>query len=260
MRIQLLSSGSAGNSLLVRAGDVHLLVDAGLPLRLMRERFEAARLPYNALDHILVTHGHLDHARSAGVLAKRHGALLHCPEKIMSNTSVKRAPRSVAIRIGSFRDLEGCTEEPLRYRPTLLPHDCDPTVAYTLEHGERRLIVLTDMGHYRQEIGDLLMGAHVLVLEFNYDEQMLENGPYPPALKRRVGGDRGHLSNEQAGRMLTLMAGPELHTVVLAHLSEKNNLPELALAAAHEALERAGRQDVRVVVAEQHAIGETILV
>jgi phosphoribosyl 1,2-cyclic phosphodiesterase len=98
----------------------------------------------------------------------------------------------------------------------------------------------------------------VLVLEFNHDVELLRNGPYPPALQRRILGGAGHLSNEEAARMLLLLAGPELHTLVLAHLSEKNNSPELARAAARGALASIGRDDVRVLVASQDEVGPNL--
>lgn len=254
---QVLSSGSGGNCTLLRAGELRVLVDAGLSMRALRERLEAARLPHRGVDCILVTHGHLDHARSAGALARRHGAEVHCPERIMRSRSVLRAPRMHAIRIGSEQRIETARGS-LGYRPVLLPHDCDPTVAYRVEQNGKVVVILTDMGVASESVARELSGAHVLVLEFNHDLAMLESGPYAPSLKRRVAGGRGHLSNAQAARMLELMAGPRLHTVVLAHLSRTNNRPELALEAAHACLERLGRSDVRVLVASQDEVGPNL--
>ena len=122
------------------------------------------------------------------------------------------------------------------------------------------MVILTDMGVPTAGVASALRGAHVLVLEFNHDRTMLLDGPYPHVLKRRIGGDRGHLSNEQACCMLELLAGPELHTLVLAHLSETNNTPALALESARATLERLGLGQVRVIVADQHAIGENLSV
>jgi phosphoribosyl 1,2-cyclic phosphodiesterase len=99
------------------------------------------------------------------------------------------------------------------------------------------------------------------VLEFNYDPQLMQEGPYPPMLQRRITGGRGHLSNEQAGQMLEWLASENLHTLVLAHLSKKTNLPEPALAAAQSTLERLGLASrVRVIVASQDEIGENLAV
>jgi len=253
VHFQVLSSGSGGNASLIRVGDAHVLVDAGLPIRALTERFEAARLPFKGLDHILVTHGHLDHSRSSGILAKKHEALVHCPEKIMKNKALCRAPRFQTIAIGRDTELEGTGG--LRYRPVLLPHDCDPTVAYRFEWGGRVAVILTDMGEPRDDVATELAGAHVLLLEFNHDTEMLANGPYGDSLRARVGGNRGHLSNEQAAHMLTKLAGPELHTLILAHLSSRNNTAEHALAAARTALQHIGRDDVEILVASQDEIG-----
>jgi len=260
MRAQVLSSGSGGNSLSVLCGEMRVLVDAGLPMREQRARLEHARIPLRAIDHIVVSHAHLDHARCAGALAKHHDATLHCAERCMSFNSMKRAPRFEVLPIDSRRTLRGAHGDEVLLEAIPLPHDCDPTVALRLETADRRLVVLTDMGRPDAAIARRLRGAHVLVLEFNYDERMLAEGPYPEALKRRVSGDRGHLSNTQASSMLAAMAGPELHTLVLAHISQKNNTPELALAAARATLQGIGREDVEVLVASQDEIGPLLTV
>lgn len=260
MHCQVIASGSKGNVTLLRAGELSILIDCGLSLRELRARLETVGLPHRGIDHILVTHGHLDHARSAGVLAKRHGATVHCAELIMRNRSLSRAPTFHALRIGSETEIQGGNGSPVRYTPTLLPHDCDPTVAFRLEHDSRVLVVVTDLGLPSAEVARALRGAHVLILEFNHDQRMLAEGPYPAPLKRRVSGGRGHLSNEQAAVMLTAMAGPELHTLVLAHLSDTNNTPELALEAAHDALQAAGLEHVRILVASQDEVGPNLKV
>lgn len=240
-------------------GELCVLVDAGLPPRVLRERFAAAGLPHRGLDHLLVTHGHLDHARSAGIVAKQHQATVHCANSLLRARAVARAPRLVALRIGGETELEGSGER-ARYRAVPIPHDCDPTVAYRIEHRGRALAILTDIGRPDPGVAEALRGVHLLVLEFNHDAELLAAGPYGDALKRRILGDRGHLSNAQAAEMLRRIAAPELHTVVLAHLSAQNNSPELARAAAHEALAEIGRGDVRVVVARQDAVGENLSV
>ena len=260
MKLRVLSSGSKGNATLIRVDELRLLVDAGLPMTQLNARLEAAQVPFDGVDHIAVTHGHLDHARSSGALSKRHKATVHCSAAIQRNASVRRAKRFVTIGPGRPSRLESERGGALDLAAVLLPHDAEPTFAFELRaaergSGERRAVILTDMGRPDPEVARRLAGAHLLVLEFNHDRALLANGPYSPALKRRVAGDRGHLSNDQAARMLDALLGPETHTVVLAHLSEKNNRPELALAAAAEVLEQHGRTDVRLLVADQHAIG-----
>lgn len=278
MHLQVLSSGSRGNATLVRAGEVSVLVDAGLTLRELEARFEAARFSARNLDHIALTHGHLDHARSSGALAKRTGATLHLCERLMRNRSVQRAPRMATLRVDSHTPLERSGQPAAPVPPTLgegplfepprpagfslyatqIPHDADPTVAFALDHDGRRAVILTDMGEPTPRLQQRLAGAHVLVLEFNHCSDMLARGPYPPNLKRRIAGRGGHLSNAEAQVALRHLAGPELHTLVLAHLSEKNNTPERALGAARETLAELGLGHVRVLVASQDEIGESL--
>lgn len=259
MHLQTLGSGSQGNATLVRADDLSVLVDAGLGVRVLSERFEVARVGPRSLDHVLVTHGHLDHSRSAGAVAKRQQATLHAAEGNLGHRSLARAPLKFALRIGRPQALEperGTGE--LVYTPVLLPHDCDPTVAFALDHGDRRAVILTDLGRPRPEVARALQGAHLLQLEFNYDPEMMRNGPYPFVLQRRITGGRGHLSNQEAAEMLERLAGPELHTLVLAHVSQKNNSPELALEVARATLARLGLDHVRVLCASQDEVGENL--
>jgi len=256
MHLQTLSSGSQGNATLIRAGDANVLIDAGLELDEMYERLDAARVAPRRIARIALTHGHLDHARSSGAFSKAHGVPVHCAEALMSNRSVRRAKPLVAFTIGRAFEVE----DGLVLTPVLIPHDAEPTVAFRIEHEGRTAAIVTDMG--RPDLGAVgaLSGTHVLVLEFNHDPEMLRTGPYPAKLKRRVGGPRGHLSNAEACALLRMLAGPELHTLVLAHLSAKNNSPELARAAAERTLGELGREDVEVLIAEQDVIGPNLKV
>src|SRR5262245_56811480 len=237
MRVQVLASGSGGNAVLVRAGELSLLVDAGLPIDELERRLGQARLPLHRLDAIALTHGHLDHARSAGLLARKSGARVYCSTAMMSNASVRAARAMHALAIGGSVTVRArLGPDALLLHAIPLPHDADPTVAFALEHAGRRAGVCTDMGSFAADPSRALGGARLLVLEFNHDRGLLESGPYTRALKRRVGGPRGHLSNEEAAAVLRVAAGPALHTLVLAHLSRLNNRPELAVAAARAVL------------------------
>jgi phosphoribosyl 1,2-cyclic phosphodiesterase len=260
MRIQVLSSGSEGNSTLVRCGETNLIVDSGLTLTEMELRLDAVRLPAAEIDHVVVTHGHLDHARSAGALARKARAVLHCPANIMNHPSTRRAKRLSTLPVGGRFEVRGeKAVDAVELLTVSLPHDCDPTVSFRIEHAGRVAAVLTDIGRPTDEVTRALEGVHALVLEFNYDPEMMKSGPYPPELQKRIVGGRGHLSNEQAAQMLEALAGPNLHTVVLAHLSKKNTRPELALAAASGALERRGlASKVRVLIASQSEALESL--
>lgn len=259
MKLQVLSSGSEGNALLVRAGELDLLADAGLPGTELTRRLEEARLPLGAPHAVAVTHGHLDHARSAGLIARRSRAPLYAAHTLHGQSSLRRAKRLVALgalRPQSIEDPSGNVA--LELTAVELPHDAHPTYAFRFDAKGRRAVLLTDMGRPEPGIAQHLAGAHVLVLEFNHEGRMLAEGPYPEPLKRRIRGGRGHLENQQARLVLRHLAGPELHTLVLAHLSRHNNTPELALAAARAELDLLGLGHVRVLVASQDRIGPSI--
>lgn len=257
MNIQILGSGSKGNAAVLRAGEVTVLLDAGLGARILGERLQAAGVGHRGLDHVVVTHGHLDHARSAGIYAKRHAATLHCPGRIQEHKAMARAPKKCALpqpgvttlttpRPSRGSEIQGPTIETVR-----VPHDCDPTLALRIEHEGRVLGWLTDIGEPREDVARTLSGCHVLAIEANHDPVMLREGPYPESLKARVLGVGGHLSNDQMATMLARMAGPELHDVILLHLSATNNDPQVARSTAEAALARLGRSDIAVHVASQ---------
>ena len=261
MHVQTLSSGSEGNATLVRAGELNILIDAGLTARELYNRFEAARVTPRMLDHVLVTHGHLDHCRSAGIVGKRQEAIVHCAESLMRNRAFIRAPKLAVVRPGTRVSLEHPrTGDQIGVRAVPLPHDCEPTVAFRIDHEERVCALISDIGEPRREVAAELTGAHLLLLEFNYDPEMLESGPYTATLKQRIRGGRGHMSNEQAAQMLEWLAGPELHTLILIHLSKKNNTPERALEVAKAKLAELDMHHVAVHIASQSEIGPNLAV
>ena len=186
---------------------------------------------------------------------------MHCAETMMRFRAFARASRLAALRIGHETEIvHPTTGDRITVLSVPLPHDCDPTVAYRITHDERVFCCLTDMGEPRREVAERLRGAHVLQLEFNYDPDMLENGPYSSALKNRIRGGRGHLSNAEAATMLEWMAGPELHTLFVAHVSQRNNTHELALDCARAKLAELGLDHVDARIASQHEIGPNVAV
>ena len=242
MRVVVLGSGSRGNCTYVVAGGTRLLVDAGLRKGEVEARLLAAGedVP-ERLDGIVITHAHGDHHAFAPDLAKRFDCPVYLSEATRRGVPwVARARTRVISRTARF-DVGEVELDPLP-----VPHDA-PQVALVLRHEWRVVGLVTDLGHVPLDLAPHLADCDTLLLESNHDPEMLERGPYRPALKRRIAGPEGHLANADAAALLARLGAP-LRTVVLVHLSETNNRPELALEPASRAL--SGR-DTTLLAATQ---------
>ena len=223
MRIASLGSGSRGNATLVQHRDTTLLIDNGFSLRQFTRRLRRLCLEPADIDAVLLTHEHRDH--SGGV--ERLCASYQIP--LWTAVGTARAALSpefgyrslVAGRSVSFGDIE--------VFPVTVPHDASEPLQFVfhqIDNGNR-LGLLTDTGHITSHIVETFGELHGLLLEFNYDPEMLENGPYPEMLKQRVGGSHGHLSNLQSLELLQRIDTRSLKCLVAAHISEKNNTPDI---------------------------------
>ena len=243
MRIACLGSGSKGNSLLVADQSTLLMVDCGFPLTETERRLARLGVEPAAITAILVTHEHSDHISGVGPLARRYNLPV-----MLSQGSY------LADRCGTIRALQIMrSEQPvsfgrLRAFPFSVPHDAREPLQWVFDNGEQRFALVTDLGHPTPFVCEQIGACDVLMLECNHDEQMLHSGRYPPALKRRVGGDYGHLSNAQSAVLLEGLDRQRLRMVIAAHLSEENNQPILAQTALAAVL---GWQPEEVGVAGQ---------
>lgn len=227
MRFASLGSGSRGNATLIEAGETRLLLDNGFPLKELRSRLAQFGLEPDALDAVLVTHEHQDHIRGVGPLARR------CSVPVWITHGTLRQGRCGDLpRVNCFHSQQkSFTIGEVRVTPFPVPHDAREPVQYRFDWQGKSLGVLTDSGSLTPHIQRVLDACDALILECNHDPRMLAEGPYPPSLQRRVGGRLGHLSNHQAAEFLTALDYSRLQHLVLAHLSEKNNTPQLALEA-----------------------------
>lgn len=249
--LRVLASGSSGNALLVRIGATRLLVDAGLPYPVLAARLAASGAPIGELDAVLVSHEHADHARALPELRARHPDV---PVLATAGTA-RQARRDLGIGLeGAIRDGAALTVGDAMVVPFAVPHDAAEPVGFRFERGDFALAVATDLGEAPPTVQDAFAGCRAIVLEANHDEELLARGPYPPFLKRRVASRRGHLSNDQAARLLRAVAGPWLRHVTLAHASAANNSPERALAAAAAAL--AAHPGIVVAFADRDRAGD----
>ena len=256
VQIATLGSGSKGNCLLLREGNTKVLIDAGLSLEDTLARLDRLLESPTSLTAIVVTHTHGDHVRSVRRLSQRFHLPVHAGEESFAHSSLRRLKRKSPFGPGrSFRVGE-CEFFPIR-----LSHDSPPTFGFRVECRGRRFGIATDLGTATENVRKDLRDCDALLLEFNHDRRMLEEGPYPWPLKQRVGGDLGHLSNEQASDLLRSLLHPSLRHLVLGHLSETNNRPEIALEAARRVLVGEGMEKtVMVAAAPQHGPGPTVTV
>lgn len=241
-----LASGSGGNAAVVRGGDSCLLVDCGLTIKETVRRLAALDLAPEDLDALLVTHEHGDHLSGVAPLARRYGL----PVYMTHGTAGRARDRNIpSLNLYHARDQLRFGD--LHVQPFTVPHDAAEPCQLIASHGGRRFGLLTDLGHISDHVREVIADCDALVLECNHDAQMLRDGPYPPALQRRVGGDWGHLENRQAAGLLAGLDTPRLQHLLLAHLSARNNRPQLALQAVHEAV--AAEVGERVAVLDQHS-------
>ena len=250
LRFCCLGSGSEGNALVIEVTDglwpTRVLVDNGFNLRQLRRRLARAELGLDALDAIVITHEHGDHAAGVVALARRRRI------PVFATAGTARACELVA-RGCEWRQLkDGVTAAigALAVRPFAVPHDASEPVQFVFSDGAVRLGLLTDIGSITDTVVAALAGVQVFMLECNHDAEMLRSGPYPHSLKTRIGSDRGHLSNAQAAALLARIDRGALRSVIAAHLSKSNNRPALARAALARVLNCA---DSEVEVADQDA-------
>lgn len=235
MRVISLQSGSNGNCVYVEAGGVRLLFDAGISGSTAAERLAAHGRDIRSVDALIISHNHSDHISSAGVFQRKFGIPLYvtprCLSAAQTRCSLGKLKEVNHFRSGSTIRIGGVSIQTI---PT--PHDGEDGVVFVVDDGERRLGVLTDLGHVFQDLGRTIASLDAVFLESNYDPEMLTNGSYPRFLKIRIKGPGGHISNHEAAELLAGAAGSRLKWACLGHLSEENNSPEVALRTHREVL------------------------
>ena len=235
LRFASLASGSRGNCLVADADGTFVLLDCGLNLRDVERRLARLGLGPADIDGILVTHEHGDHAHGVFDFAAAHGTTVYLSYGTMA--AMKAEGRvTEGVRMVFVNGRESFFIDGMQIAPFTVPHDAREPVQFVVSDGDRKLGVLTDIGASTAHVEQALSGMHALVLETNYDRDMLWNGGYPRWLKQRIAGPFGHLDNEDSGRLLAALDCSRLKHLLCAHLSEKNNRPDLARRALARAL------------------------
>ncbi|MFO7543118.1 MAG: MBL fold metallo-hydrolase [Thiobacillus sp.] len=240
MRFASLGSGSEGNGLVVEAGSTRVLMDCGFGLADSVARLARLGLDVSDLAGIVVTHEHGDHIGGVGRLARKHKLPVWLTAGTLAMAQDLKGVAAQVIDSHAAFAVDG-----LEIQPFPVPHDAREPVQFVFGDGNRRLGVLTDTGCSTPHIEAMLQGVDALVLECNHDAAMLESGPYPVSLKRRVGGRFGHLENTQSAALLASLKHDKLQCVMAAHVSRKNNTAALAQRALAHVLDCAD-DEVRV--------------
>lgn len=227
LRVTSFGSGSSGNALLIQtegpAGTTSVLIDAGIPVRRLRAGLAAAGVPDDGLDAILVSHEHHDHISALPRLVRYQ----RCPIFATSGT-MRALDIAPSDRWERLVPEHSCRIGSLTITPISVPHDAAEPVGFYVDDGTVRAAIFTDLGSTAALVRDPVAQAHLVILEANYDVEMLERGPYPARLKRRIRSGHGHLSNAECGDFLADTLGSTTVDIWLAHLSENNNRPKLA--------------------------------
>lgn len=243
MKIQFicLASGSSGNSYYLGTEEYGILIDAGIPAKKIKQCLENYGIGFERIMAVFVTHDHADHIKSLGTLGERCNIPIYATRE--THVGINRNYCTTRKLVSCMRYVEKDT--PLNFRdftitPFEVPHDATDTVGYCIEIFGRTFCFVTDLGHITETASQYIDKANYLIIEANYDEEMLANGPYPPYLKERIAGPNGHLCNTETANYLAEHLSPRTSHVWLCHLSQENNHPELAYKTVEYTLRNVG--------------------
>jgi phosphoribosyl 1,2-cyclic phosphodiesterase len=222
VRFAVLGSGSRGNGTLIASNETYVLVDCGFSLKETERRLARLGVSPHQLSAVLVTHEHADHVHGVGLLSRRYNLPVYLSHGTLRG--MRKPVEAAGFLAGGQRLQVGA----LSINVVAVAHDALEPTQFVFSDGHRRLGVLTDLGSFCPRVLDSYQGLDALMIEANHCRDMLARGRYPYFLKERVGGELGHLNNHQAANLVSELGWQDLQHLVLAHLSSKNNLPQLA--------------------------------
>ncbi len=260
-----LFSGSSGNAAYIQSGEDRLLIDCGVSGKSIQDALSSIGVETRSLKGIFLTHSHRDHLCGAGVLPRRYHLPIYASQGTWSEILRDHLIGEIAsenIRRFSLRDTTiSAPFDSLAIHPFPTPHSTSESVGYRISlesvgGKEKNLVVATDFGYITEEVRRNILKAEIILLESNYDMDMLLSGPYPPRLKKQIAGNYGHLCNYYAGKISVDLVKRGARQVYLGHISEVNNTPELAYSTTADWLMEKGihpKRDVELMVANRYA-------
>ncbi len=265
MRFCNIASGSSGNCTYIGDEETHLCVDAGLSGKRIEAGLNDIGLTTSDMSGILVTHEHSDHINGLGVISRRYGIPIYATGGTIQ--AIRSMPKFSDIPEYLFHEIKA--DMPFKLgdfsiRPIRISHDAAEPVAFRFDNKGKSIGVLTDLGKYDDYIVENMKECNTVMVEANHDVNMLQVGPYPYQLKRRILGDKGHLSNDTCGRLLVDLISSRLENIVLGHLSHENNLAELAYETVRMEVTMSGENckfsDFKVLIGKRNERTELLTV
>jgi phosphoribosyl 1,2-cyclic phosphodiesterase len=241
MKLATLASGSSGNSTLISGGKTSLLIDAGLSGKSITSRLEILKVNPQDITGIIVSHEHRDHTHGVGVLARKYKIPVYALEECIPGLGIGELPQGCCRPVSAGESLD---IGELKVELFKTSHDSVGSTGLVCHHGGVKVGFTTDTGEVTSEMKHKLQGCDGLVFEANHDEEMLWKGNYPYALKKRIAAKTGHLSNTDSGHALAEIIDKNTKRIILAHLSEENNLPDVALQTVADILVDCGVPEV----------------
>lgn len=264
MNLCSIASGSSGNCIYVGSDRTSVLVDVGLSGKRVEAGLNSIDRTTKEMDGILITHEHSDHIKGLGVLARKYGLPIYATAgtiEAVRQMDLGKMPDGLFHEIRP--DEEFCLGD-LKILPFAISHDAAQPVGFRLECGKKAVGIATDLGQYSDYTVARLKNLHALLLEANHDVNMLQVGGYPYYLKRRILGEKGHLSNENAGRLLGRLLHDDLKAVFLGHLSKENNYDKLAYETVCQEVDSGDNpyrsRDFYIKVASREQTSELVVV
>lgn len=244
MKVKVLASGSKGNSTLIRTNKLNILIDCGVTYQYLALELDKINLTPKDLDYILITHTHSDHIKGLASLVKKTDIKVYILEEMLDEINNK-------VPYDKIRYYENPLYlEDLKIELIRISHDVEG-VGFIIECNNNSLVYITDTGYINRKYLPKMKNKNLYIIESNHDEEMLMEGPYPYILKQRVISDHGHLSNITTAGYLKEIIGDKTKTIVLAHISENNNTPELAYKTTKDML-KENNFNKEVIVAKQY--------
>lgn len=263
MRLVPIASGSSGNCIYVGSDSTHLLVDIGISAKRAVAGLEEIDIKPDELSGILITHEHSDHISGLGVFSRKYGIPVYASEGTIRG--IKEYDKLGDFDQSLFRTISADSDfyiNDIAVNAMNTSHDVYEPLAFTFANNNKRVAIATDLGNYSDYTVKHLENMDAILLEANHDVRMLQVGPYPYWLKRRILSDEGHLSNELSGRLLSSILHDDMKKIVLGHLSKENNMPELAYETVRVEIGMADNKykpdDFDISVARRDCVSEII--